>query len=60
LVIQINGKKRAILLVKPDMEEENLFSMSLDLENVKKFVENKKILKKIYIKNKLINYVIAE
>ena len=60
LVIQINGKKRAILQVKPDIEEKTLFNMSLDLDNVKKFVENKKIVKKIYVKNKLINFVIAE
>ncbi len=60
LVIQINGKKRAILQVKPDMEEKTLFNMSLDLDNVKKFVENKKIVKKIYVKNKLINFVISE
>ena len=60
LVIQINGKKRAILKVKPNIEEKTLFDMSLDLDNVKKFVENKKIVKKIYVKNKLINFVIAE
>ena len=60
LVIQINGKKRAILQVKPDIEEKTLFNMSLDLDNVKKFVENKKIVKKIYVKNKLINFVISE
>ncbi len=60
LVIQINGKKRAILQVKPDVEEKTLFNMSLDLDNVKKFVENKKIVKKIYVKNKLINFVISE
>ena len=60
LVIQINGKKRAILQVKPDVEEKTLFNMSLELDNVKKFVENKKIVKKIYVKNKLINFVISE
>ena len=60
LVIQINGKKRAILQVKPDTEEKTLFNMSLDLDNVNKFLENKKIIKKIYIKNKLINFVISE
>ena len=59
LVIQINGKKRAILQVKPDIDEKTLFNMSLDLDNVKKFVENKKIVKKIYVKNKLINFVIS-
>ena len=60
LVIQINGKKRAILQVKPDIEEKTLFNMSLDLDNVKKFLENKNIVKKIYVKNKLINFVISE
>ena len=35
LVIQINGKKRAILKVKPNIEEKTLFDMSLDLDNVK-------------------------
>jgi leucyl-tRNA synthetase len=34
--------------------------MSLDLDNVKKFTENKTILKKIYVKNKLINFVVTE
>ena len=58
LVIQINGKKRAILQVKPDIDEKTLFNMSLDLDNVKKFVENKKIVKKIYVRNKLINFVV--
>ena len=60
LVIQINGKKRAILKAKPDIEENTLFNMSLVLDNVKKFIENKKIIKKIYVKNKLINFVIRE
>ena len=60
LVVQINGKKRAILRVKLDIEENTLFNMSLVLDNVKKFIENKKIIKKIYVKNKLINFVIRE
>ena len=60
IVIQLNGKKRAILKVKGEVGENDLFQMSLELDNVKKLVENKKITKKIYIKNKLINFVIHE
>ena len=58
LVIQINGKKRAILNTKPNTNEKLLFNMSLELESVKKFINDKKIIKKIYVKNKLINFVL--
>ena len=58
LVIQINGKKRAILKVKPDLKQELLFEMSLNLDNVKELIKNKTIVKKIYVKNKLINLVV--
>ena len=57
LVIQVNGKKRSILNVKPDTNEEILFEMSLNLDNIKKFIQDKIIVKKIYIKDKLINIV---
>ena len=60
IVVQINGKKRSILKAKNDMDEKYLFQMSLELDNVKKFLENKKIIKKIYVKNKLINFVVHD
>ena len=60
IVIQINGKKRAILLAKKDTSEDSLFNMCLETDNVKKLIENKNIIKKIYVKNKLINIVVNE
>ena len=60
IIVQINGKKRSILKAKNDMDEKYLFQMSLELDNVKKFLENKKIIKKIYVKNKLINFVVHD
>jgi len=60
IVIQVNGKKRSIIKVKKEIEESTLFQMSLELDSVKKYTENKQIIKKIYIKNKLINFVIHE
>ena len=60
IVIQINGKKRSILKAKNGTDEKYLFQMSLEIDSVKKFLENKKIIKKIYIKNKLINFVVHD
>ena len=60
IVIQVNGKKRAILLAKKDTSEDSLFNMCLETDNVKKLIENKNIIKKIYVKNKLINIVVNE
>ncbi len=58
LVIQINGKKRAVLEVEPDQNEDVLFKKCTELESVNKFLDGKKIYNKIYVKNKLINLVI--
>ena len=60
IVIQVNGKKRSILKAKGEIGENVLFQMSLELDSVKKLIENKKIIKKIYIKNKLINFVVHD
>jgi leucyl-tRNA synthetase len=58
IVIQINGKKRALLGAEPDQSEEVIFNQCLEIENVKKLVSEKNIIKKIYVKNKLVNIVV--
>ena len=57
VVIQINGKKRAIINAINNESEENIFSKSLAIKNIKVILENKNIIKKIFIKNKLLNIV---
>jgi leucyl-tRNA synthetase len=57
VVIQINGKKRAIINAIKDEKEENVFSKSLAIKNIKVILEEKTIIKKIFIKNKLLNIV---
>jgi leucyl-tRNA synthetase len=57
VVIQINGKKRAIINAIKDENEENIFSKSLAIKNIKVILEEKNIIKKIFIKNKLLNIV---
>jgi leucyl-tRNA synthetase len=57
IVIQINGKKRAIINAINNESEENVFSKSLAIKNIKVILEEKTIIKKIFIKNKLLNIV---
>ena len=57
IVIQVNGKKRAIIKAIKNESEENIFSKSLAIKNIKVILEEKNIIKKIFIKNKLLNIV---
>ena len=57
VVIQINGKKRAIINAINNETEENIFSKSLAIKNIKVILDEKKVIKKIFIKNKLLNIV---
>jgi leucyl-tRNA synthetase len=57
VVVQINGKKRAIINAINNESEENIFSKSLAIKNIKVILDEKNIIKKIFIKNKLLNIV---
>ncbi len=57
-VVQINGKKRAILKVKRDIiEKEILEIIKLNLE-IKKFLKDQTIKKSIFVPNRLINIIL--
>ena len=58
IVIQINGKKRDLIETEIDILEEDLLKIILNNENLKKYVENKEIKKKIFVPNRLINIII--
>ena len=58
IVIQINGKKRGLIQTKPNISEENLFKIINKDEKLIKYLQNKDIKKKIYIKDKLLNIII--
>ena len=58
LIVQINGKKRAILLVKRDViEKEILEIIRLNLE-IEKFLKDQTIKKTIFVPNRLINIIL--
>ena len=58
IVIQINGKKRNLIKCKKDIEEGNLIEIVNENKDLKKYFENKEIIKHIYVKNKIINYIV--
>ena len=59
-VIQINGKKRAILNTKKGTTEKILLEYAKKDRNISKYLENKQINKIIFVQDRLINILINE
>ena len=57
LVVQINGKKRGLFLAKKDLSEKDALMEAKKIENIKKNLKDKKIVKNIFVKNKIINFI---
>ncbi len=57
-VIQINGKKRAVIEEKKDLNELQLFNQLVNIKELDKYLKDKQIKKKIFVTNKLINIII--
>ena len=60
MVIQVNGKKRSIINCKKEISEDSLIKLIKDDKKLDKFIKNKKIVRSIFIKNRLINLIIEE
>jgi len=58
VVIQINGKKRGLISIEPDLGEEELMKLINKDEKIAKYLIGNDIKKKIYIKNILINIIV--
>ena len=59
-VVQINGKKRAILKENRDIDQESLLDLIKSNKVTQKYLKDKSINKVIFIKNRLINLLINE
>ena len=57
IVIQVDGKKRGMLEMPLNSIEKNIVMKSKEIENVAKHLEHSSIIKNVYIKNKLINFI---
>jgi len=57
IVVQIDGKKRGILEMPINSKEVLVIEKSKEIDNVSRHIEKTKIIKNIYIKNKLLNFI---
>ncbi|MDC3410662.1 leucine--tRNA ligase [Candidatus Pelagibacter ubique] len=58
IVIQINGKKRGLILMKKNIKESDLIEEVKKTKELQRFIEEKIIIKTIFIKDKLINLIL--
>lgn len=58
MIIQVNGKLRDKIITKTDITEEEMKTLALNSETIKKYTLDKQIIKIIVVKGKLINIVV--
>lgn len=57
-IVQVNGKLRGKIKVAVDTEKDEILALAKNEDNVSKFLQDKEIVKEIFVPNKLINFVI--
>tara|TARA_Y100000768_G_scaffold369939_1_gene335282 strand:+ start:1153 stop:3693 length:2541 start_codon:yes stop_codon:yes gene_type:complete len=58
IAIQVNGKKRGLISVKKDSDEQVILNEIKGRKLIEKYIKDKEIFKIIYVKNKIINIII--
>ena len=58
IAIQINGKTREIMETKKDLDEKNVIIESKKIQKIHDNLKNKNIIKIIFVKNRIINYLV--
>ena len=56
--IQINGRTKDIIQIKKDMDQKEVEYVAKNHLKIKKFLENREINKTIFVKNRVINFII--
>ena len=57
-VISINGKVRSTIQMEVDASDETIIESAMAIDKIQKYIEGKEIVKKIIVKNKLLNIVV--
>ena len=58
--VQVNGKLRASITINDDDTEEDILEKAMAMDNVKKYLDNKNIVKKIVIPKKIVSIVVKD
>ena len=56
--VQVNGKTRDIIDIKKNAKKEEINKIIFKSSKAKKFIENREITKTIFVKDKIMNYII--
>ncbi len=59
LAVQVNGKTRDIINVKKDTNEKEINKLIIKNSKASKYLIDKKVAKVIFVKNKIINFIIS-
>ena len=59
LAVQVNGKTRDVIKLKKDTDQTYVDKIILKNSKAKKYLEGGKIIKTIFVKNKIINYIVS-
>ena len=60
IVIQVNGKKRSLISVEKKIKEHEIIAQIKEKKLIDKYLNNGKLIKTIYVKDRLINYIIKQ
>ena len=60
MVVQVNGKTRDVLNVEKNLSEKDVNNLIKKSQKAFKHISDKKILKTIFVKDKIINYIVEK
>ena len=58
IAVQVNGKVRGTIEIDKDLDDDKVLDKAFEVENVMKFIDGHEIVKKIVVKNKIVNIVV--
>ena len=58
IVVQINGKKRGLISTKKNVNEKEILEQAKKLGNIEKNLKDKELVRNIFVKNKIINFIV--
>ena len=58
IVVQINGKKRGIILINKNELEDDIVKKIKKMNSIEKYLKDKAMIKTIYVKDRLINIIV--
>ncbi len=58
IVVQVDGKKRGLIKCEKNIIEKDLIKIINKTDEINKYLNEKKIQKKIYVQNKIINFIL--